>query len=143
MTKPIRLITATLAAAWLAWGATPAAADPARDAVLDHYRAQARADGAAKTGFSAARGEALFRQRFTTGKPDTPSCTACHTNDPRAAGRTRAGKAIAPLAVSATPNRYTDLKKTEKWFRRNCKSVLGRACSATEKGDFITFMTTR
>ena len=53
---------------------------------------------------------------------------------------TRAGKTIEPMAVSASPSRFTDIAKTEKWFGRNCKTVLGRACSAQEKGDFITYL---
>jgi len=44
------------------------------------------------------------------------------------------------MAVSVNPERYQTLKKVEKWFRRNCKSVLGRECTVTEKGDFLTFM---
>ena len=47
------------------------------------------------------------------------------------------------MAASASPKRYTDRAKTEKWFRRNCHNVLGRDCTATEKGDFITFMLTQ
>ena len=47
---------------------------------------------------------------------------------------------IEPMAVSVTPDRYTDPKKVAKWFRRNCKSVLGRECATLEKGDFLTFM---
>ncbi len=94
-------------------------------------------------GFSAQRGEQLFRSNFTTGKPDTPSCTTCHTADPRNGGQTRAGKDIEPMAVSANPKRYTDQAKAEKWFGRNCNNVLGRECTPTEKGDFIAFMLTR
>ncbi len=90
--------------------------------------------------FSAKRGEELFSSRFTTGKPDTPSCTSCHTTSPHKAGKTRAGKVIAPMALSKSPKRYTDPKKVAKWFRRNCRSVLGRDCTATEKGDFLTYM---
>jgi hypothetical protein len=91
-------------------------------------------------GFSAKRGQEIFLSRPATGKPDTPSCTSCHSTDPAQKGRTRAGKEIAPMAVSKTPERYTDFKKVEKWFRRNCKGVLGRTCTAMEKGDFLTFM---
>ena len=36
--------------------------------------------------------------------------------------------------------RFTDLAKTEKWFRRNCDTVLGRECTVIEKGNFLTFM---
>jgi len=53
---------------------------------------------------------------------------------------TRAGQAIAPMAVSVTPDRFTDLAKLEKWFRRNCDTVLGRECTSAEKGDYIAFM---
>ena len=52
----------------------------------------------------------------------------------------RAGKVLAPMAVSQTPDRFTDLAKVEKWFSRNCQTVYGRLCTAIEKGDFIAFM---
>ena len=71
---------------------------------------------------------------------DTPACTSCHANDPRSAGRTPAGKAIEPVALSATPSRYADPAKVEKWFKRNCKEVLGRECTPQEKGDWLSFM---
>jgi len=90
--------------------------------------------------FSAARGKALFLSHHTTGKPATPSCSTCHTKNPRNSGRTRAGKVIKPMAISRNPQRFTDPAKVAKWFRRNCKSVLGRPCTAQEKGDYITFM---
>ena len=34
----------------------------------------------------------------------------------------------------------TDKATVEKQFGRDCKSVLGRDCTAVEKGDYITFM---
>jgi hypothetical protein len=110
---------------------------------LEVYAAQAKAADPAFSGFSAERGETLFKSNFSGGKPDTPSCSTCHTTDPKKPGQTRAGKPIDPMAVSVSPNRYTDLEKTEKWFGRNCRNVLGRDCAATEKGDFITFMLTQ
>jgi hypothetical protein len=76
----------------------------------------------------------------TGGKAATPSCSTCHTSDPRNVGHTRVGKPIQPMAVSRNPNRFTDAAKVEKWFRRNCKSVLGRECTPTEKGNYITYM---
>jgi hypothetical protein len=108
--------------------------------LLEFYASEAKASDPAFGGFSAERGEHLFRAHFPGGKPDTPSCTACHTTDPKKAGQTRAGKDIDPMAVSVNPNRYADQAKAEKWFGRNCRNVLGRECTATEKGDFITFM---
>ncbi len=80
----------------------------------------AKADDAGFTAFSADRGKAFFLASQTGGKPDTPSCTSCHTDNPKKAGQTRAGKEIAPMAVSVTADRYTDPEKVAKWFQRNC-----------------------
>ncbi|WP_028878302.1 DUF1924 domain-containing protein [Terasakiella pusilla] len=113
------------------------------DTILPEYEAQARAADPSFSGFSAERGQAFYLKDHATGKAETPSCTTCHMGNPTQAGRTRAGKTIAPMALSQTPDRFQDVKKVEKWFRRNCKSVLGRECSPQEKGDFITFMKTQ
>lgn len=130
---------AILALVLTALAASPAWADPRRDAVLSTLSAQAKAQDAAFAGFDAKRGEELFRATHAT-NAETPSCTTCHGASPQAMGKTRAGKEIQPMAVSKTPDRFTDADKIEKWFGRNCNSVLGRACTAREKGDFITFM---
>ena len=111
-----------------------------REALLDSFATKARAADPDFAGFSASRGEALSLTMFAQGKSETPACTTCHTDSPLKMGVTRAGKPIEPMAVSKTPNRYTDHRKVAKWFRRNCKSVLGRQCSPREKGDFLTFM---
>ncbi len=118
----------------------PVQANPARDAILAGFAAQAKAADATFTAFSAERGKRLFLDQHAGGKPKTPACTSCHSKDPLANGKTRAGKVIKPIAVSKNPARFTKVKKVAKWFRRNCKSVLGRECSAVEKGDFITYM---
>lgn len=117
-----------------------AAADTSRDSILAEFLAQAKSADSGFAGFSAARGETLFSATHAGGKPDTPSCTTCHGAAPQNKGRTRAGKEIDPIAVSAAPKRFTDPAEVEKWFGRNCRGVLGRECSAVEKGDFITFM---
>lgn len=111
-----------------------------REDLLAQYAATAKTDNAAFAGWSAARGKELHTQKFTSGKADTPSCTTCHSTDPRASGRAPSGKTIDAMAVSATPSRYTDAAKVEKWFKRNCTEVLGRTCTAQEKGDWLTFM---
>lgn len=126
--------------------ATPAAyaGDSARDAIVAGYLKQARTADPGFTGFSAARGESLFRSRNTGGDSRTPSCTSCHTDDPRQPGRNaKTGRAIEPVAVSVKPKRFTDAAEVEKQFGRDCESVLGRACTPAEKGDYITFMMTR
>jgi mono/diheme cytochrome c family protein len=140
MKAPHRLGVWVIAASCaLAFGASGESQRP----LLDFYASEAQASDPAFSGFSAQRGEQLFRTHFTIGKPDTPSCTTCHTTDPKKVGQTRAGKEIDPMAASVSPKRYTDREKAEKWFGRNCKNVLGRECTPTEKGDFITFMLTQ
>ena len=133
-----------LAAALTATGTAAFAADnPARTRILDGFAAEAKAADPSFAGFSAERGAALFSGTHAGGQPETPSCTSCHGTAPTAAGKTRAGKPIEPMAVSASPERYTDPEKVAKWFERNCQSVLGRACTAREKGDFIAFMVSK
>lgn len=107
--------------------------------VLDAYLVAAKAESAGFSGFSAERGKAFFLKKFDV-SAEAPSCSSCHTADPKRPGQTRAGKEIAPMAVSVTPDRFTDPEKVEKWFTRNCQTVVGRACTAAEKGDFIAFM---
>jgi hypothetical protein len=136
----IRLALAT--AATLAALTATVHAGPAQDRALAHYAAQAKV-APGFDAFSADRGKTLFTAKHTGGKPDTPSCTSCHGGTPLATGQTRAGKEIAPMALSKSPDRYGDVDKLEKWFDRNCTSVLGRACTPVEKGDFITFMVTQ
>jgi hypothetical protein len=111
-----------------------------RDALLAELAAQAKAADPGFAGFSADRGRSFSLEEFAQGKPDTPACTTCHTASPHKPGKTRAGKPIEPMAVSVTPDRFTDRKKVAKWFRRNCRSVLGRLCTPREKGDYLTFM---
>lgn len=115
-------------------------AEPARDAIVATFAAEAKKADPAFAGFSASRGQAFFEAKHTGGKPDTPSCTSCHAQDPTAAGETRAGKRIEPMAVSKTPSRFTKVEEVTKWFGRNCNSVLGRECTAIEKGDVITYL---
>ena len=111
-----------------------------REVQLDQYASAAKAANPAFSGFSAARGQTLHTRSFAGGKPDTPACTACHGNEVRGAGRNPAGKTIDAMALSATPARYTDPAKVEKWFKRNCNEVLGRECTPLEKGDWLSFM---
>lgn len=119
----------------------PAAfANSARDAILAALASQAKQADPAFAGFSADLGSKLWNSTHTEGKVETPSCTTCHTKDATAEGMTRALKPIAPMAVSKTPDRFTDPDKVDKWFTRNCQSVLARACTPAEKGDIITYL---
>ena len=89
---------------------------------------------------SAKRGETLFRQRFAL-NDKMPACTSCHTDSPLNAGQHAVtGKSVKPLAVAANAERFADPAKVEKWFGRNCKEVVGRACTPAEKADFVAYM---
>lgn len=89
---------------------------------------------------SAQRGERFYRQAFSVTEK-MPSCTSCHTANPLQAGEhVITGKRIRPLAVAGDGERFSDFGKVEKWFGRNCKEVVGRACSAAEKADFVAYL---
>lgn len=103
------------------------------------YSAEA---AASQPGFSAdaARGKAFAGRNWGVSEK-LSSCTACHTDNPRNPGRHAVtGKNIAPLSPAVNAERFSDPAKVEKWFKRNCKEVVGRACSAAEKADFIQFV---
>ncbi len=103
------------------------------------YGAIARQEVPGFTGFSAARGGEFFR---STHGSDW-SCSTCHTANPAVPGRhARTGNVLQPLAPGANAQRFTDAAKVEKWFKRNCGDVLGRSCTAQEKGDVIAFLRT-
>jgi hypothetical protein len=89
---------------------------------------------------SAQRGAEFYARNFAV-SDKMPSCVSCHTEKPGQPGRHAVtGKDIKPLSPAANGERLTDPAKVEKWFRRNCKEVVGRECSAGEKADFIAFL---
>jgi mono/diheme cytochrome c family protein len=111
------------------------AATPAE--IQKGMEAAARAGAPAFSGFSVARGQ----QFFASMHGNDWSCASCHTASPLAQGKhAKTGKEIAPLAPAANPERFTDDVKVEKWFKRNCNDVLGRACTAQEKGDVLAYL---
>jgi mono/diheme cytochrome c family protein len=107
-------------------------------AYLQSLQAAARAADPAFNAFSASRGQGWFNARHGTDW----SCSTCHTENPLSAGRhATTGREIAPLAPAANPARLTDVERIEKWFKRNCNDVVGRACTAAEKGDVLAYLT--
>lgn len=118
-------------------GATP----PLAAELLREYQAAARAARPAFAGFSAAEGRRIYQEAHLQ-DGQRVSCATCHTADPRQGGRTPAGKLVEPLAPQANPARLTDRADVEKWFKRNCKQVIGRECTAEEKGHFVTYLLT-
>lgn len=90
-------------------------------------------------GFSAARGETFFKTKHG----GEWSCTSCHTDNTAAEGKhAKTGKVIKPIAPSANAERFTDMAKVEKWFKRNCNDVLERVCTPQEKGDVLSYLLT-
>lgn len=86
--------------------------------------------------FSAEAGRLLWYQEV-----DGRSCTSCHSESVRGAGRhQKTGKVIEPMAPSVNSTRLTEAKKIKKWLLRNCKWTFGRECSAQEKGDILTWL---
>jgi len=91
----------------------------------------------------AAAQPARGQQFFTSRHGQEWNCASCHASMPGAQGRhASTGKTIAPLAPAFNPQRFTDEAKTEKWFKRNCNDVLGRACTAGEKADVLAWLLT-
>jgi cytochrome c553 len=107
------------------------AATPAE--LLAGYSAQAGAPA------QAARGQAFF----TSKHGQEWSCSSCHGATPVGMGQhASTAKVIKPLAPSANAERFTDLAKSEKWFRRNCNDVVGRECTPAEKADVLAWLLT-
>lgn len=107
------------------------AADTSPAQQVAHWTAQAGAPAKAE------RGQALFNQRHG----GEWSCASCHGTPPTAQGKhASTGKAIAPLAPAFNAKAFTDTDKVDKWFKRNCKDVLSRECSAQEKADVLAYL---
>ena len=69
------------------------------------------------------------------------SCASCHGTPPTQQGKhASTGKVIKPLAPAFNPQAFTDSARVDKWFRRNCKDVLSRECSAAEKADVLAYL---
>ncbi len=113
-----------------------ALATPATDAEF----AQFKKEGAAS--FSAETGKKNWSKEVVSKEGDKRSCTSCHDADLTKPGKhNKTKKVIDPMAPSVNPDRFTDQKKIEKWFLRNCEWTWGRECTAQEKGDFLKFLT--
>lgn len=123
------LLVAVLAGTLVATGAQAAGTTPAQQ--LSQWSTQAGAPGNADKG----------RAFFTTTHGAEWSCASCHGNPPTSAGKhASTGKSIAPMAPAFNAKAFTDSAKVDKWFRRNCKDVVSRECSAIEKADVLAYL---
>jgi len=115
-----------------------ASAQTAQD-VLATLKSDAAENTPGFQGFSAVRGEKFFKEKHG----HEWSCASCHTDNPAATGKhAKTDKPIDPLAPSANAERFTNMKKVEKWFKRNCNDVLDRVCTPQEKGDVLAYLLT-
>ncbi len=124
---PAVLAAALIPTLWL-----PArAADTTMTHQLAHWSVQAGAQG------DAGRGQTFF----TVKHGGQWACASCHGAPPTGPGRhANTGKTIDPLAPAFNPKAFTDTVRVDKWFRRNCKDVLSRECSAAEKADVLAYL---
>lgn len=135
----VHAIIVIFAAVFFVFAALSGAAtalNPAMRTLMDGYKKSAKV-----AAFSPDAGRRFFSEKRAHSSGESRSCSTCHTENPAAKGKTPVGKVIEPISPAANNKRFTDPKKVEKWFRRNCKWVLERECTAEEKGNYIAFMT--
>ena len=133
--KPSRHLTAVLrgmaVALCLVQGSLALAADTSAAEQLQRWTAEAKAPG------NADKGKAFFNAKHG----GEWSCASCHNAPPINEGKhATTGKPIAPMAPGFNPKAFTDTAKVDKWFRRNCKDVLSRECTAPEKADVMAYL---
>lgn len=129
----LRFRRASLAAlaATLLVAATAHAADTSAARQLERFSTASGAPGDAERG----------RLFFTSRHGGEWSCASCRRDAPLTAGKhAKTGKTIDPIAPVANAAAFTDTARVDKWFRRNCKDVLGRECSAREKADVLAYL---
>lgn len=115
--------------------ATTAHASPASDALLAGYKAA----GVSK--MDAAKAKQDWAKEVKGEDGTLMSCATCHGTDLSKAGKhNKTSKVIQPMSAKVNAERFTDEKKIEKWFKRNCKDAWGRECTVQEKADFLTFL---
>ena len=100
-------------------------------AQMERFSADAGRAGAAELG----------QQFFLKKHANEWSCASCHGQSPTGSGRhASTGKVLEALAPAFNPKSLTDSARIDKWFRRNCKDVLGRECTAAEKADVLAWL---
>jgi len=110
-------------------------ATPESDALLQEYRTE----GAGKA--DPVKGKQNWERVVEMDGAQMSCANSCHNSDFAKDGKHhKTGKVIKPMSVKVNPERYTDIKKMKKWFKRNCNDAWGRDCTAQEKADFLAFM---
>ncbi|WP_373071463.1 DUF1924 domain-containing protein [Sulfurimonas sp.] len=95
-------------------------------------------------GFDAKRGEIIFTSKHIGKKGKEISCESCHSNNLRKKGENFfTGKTIEPLSPNTNKERLSSVKSIKKWLRRNFKDVYNREGTEKEKGDVLTYISTK
>ena len=124
-----RIAVATLLLLGMAFGPQALASSP--QAELQRWQQAAGQPG------NAVRGQAFFKQRHG----GEWSCASCHGAPPTLDSQhASTGKKIAAMAPAFNAERLSDSAKVDKWFKRNCKDVLSRECTAIEKADVLAYL---
>jgi hypothetical protein len=127
-------LTSTLVASALVAAPLTASQQTSVDQLIKSYQAQ----GASTPSITA--GAEFWQTKGDNGI----ACTACHGQDLTQPGKhIKTKRAIEPMAPSVNLERLSDASKVEKWFKRNCKSVWNRECTATEKANVLAWLATQ
>jgi len=131
--------------------------------ILEGYAVQARIEDASFAGFSAERGEAIYRAPHVIKGAGVWSCASCHLKDPRYSVRAHRTdipcrachvindwehpdpkhakkRIIDPFAPSANALRLTDAYRVDSFLKLNCLLLMQRECTTMEKGDVIAYL---
>jgi hypothetical protein len=129
MTNLNMISIATLAISALIIQTTAGAATPQSE--LQRWQQAAGQPG------DAGRGQVFFGRRHD----GEWSCASCHGQPPTQDSKhASTGKRITALAPAFNAERFTDSAKADKWFKRNCKDVVSRECTALEKADVMAYL---
>lgn len=134
--------TSTLIILLSAWSISAHADVDTAQKLADKYAAIAKHIDPQFTGLSEENGKAFFTRELTI-KGKQVACASCHTSDPADTGKHLVtGKPIRPLSPVTNAKRFSSLEKVEKNFTKHCHDIIGRDCTALEKGDFIAYLLT-
>lgn len=108
--------------------------------LADKYAVIAKNINPEYKGLSADSGKTFFNRELTIHGKQI-ACASCHTTNPTNPGKhIVTKKPIKPLAPAANHERFSDVAKVEKNFEKHCLEIIGRDCTAEEKGNYIAYM---
>lgn len=111
------------------------------DTYLNNLKQEATKENPNFKEFSIKKGEEIFTSKHIGKKGKEIACTSCHGIDlTKKSENFFTGKELEPLSQKVNPTRLTDIKKVEKWLKRNFKDVYNRVGTAQEKGDVLVYI---